>query len=106
MTSSFEVDVNCPYCFDDIVAALREQPTVTEVSASLGVGCVSVTHDTDEAHLRAVDLAVDAYCFVLSYAKNPLKVNHMAAEVEVDSNYLPAPRVFSCGRRPRPSSAK
>jgi len=54
MTSSFEVDVNCPYCFDDIVAALREQPTVTEVSASLGVGCVSVTHDTDEAHLAGV----------------------------------------------------
>lgn len=54
MTSSFEVDVNCPYCFDDIVAALRDQPTVTEVRASLGAGCVSVTHDTDEADLASV----------------------------------------------------
>lgn len=54
MTSSFEVDVNCPYCFDDIVDALRDQPTVTEVHASLGAGCVSVTHDTDEARLARV----------------------------------------------------
>lgn len=54
MTSSFEVDVNCPYCFDDIVAALRGQPTVTEVHASIGAGCVSVTHDTDEARLASV----------------------------------------------------
>ena len=54
MTSSFEVDVNCPYCFDDIVAALRDQPSVTEVHASIGAGCVSVTHDTDAAHLASV----------------------------------------------------
>ena len=58
MTSSFEVDVNCPYCFDDIIAALRDQPTVTEVHASLGAGCVSVTHDTDEAHLASVITAI------------------------------------------------
>ncbi len=54
MTSSFEVDVNCPYCFDDIVAALRDQPTVTEVHASIGAGCVSVIHDTDAARLASV----------------------------------------------------
>jgi copper chaperone CopZ len=54
VTSNFEVDVNCPYCFDDIVAALRNHPTVTEVHASIGAGCVSVTHDTDEAHLANV----------------------------------------------------
>lgn len=54
MTSNFEVDANCPYCFDDIVAALTAQPTVTEVHASIGAGCVSVTHDTDVAHLASV----------------------------------------------------
>lgn len=54
MTSSFGVDVNCPYCFDDIVAALRDEPTVTDVHASLSAGCVLVTHDTDEAHLASV----------------------------------------------------
>jgi copper chaperone CopZ len=52
--SNFEVDANCPYCFDDILAALRDEPDVSEVRASMATGCVSVTHDTDEVHLADV----------------------------------------------------
>ena len=54
MVSEFEVDVNCPYCFDDIVSALRCQPTVTDVQGSMTGGCVSVVHEGDEAQLAAV----------------------------------------------------
>ena len=54
MVSKFEVDVNCPYCFDDIVAALRCQPTVTDVQGSMTGGCVSVVHEGDEARLAGV----------------------------------------------------
>jgi copper chaperone CopZ len=54
MVSNFEVDVNCPACFHDMVAALREQADVTDVHASIASGCVTIVHDGDEAHLAAV----------------------------------------------------
>ena len=47
--------------------------------------------DSNEAHLGAIDLAVDAYCFVLSYAKNPLKIRSLE---------------IICAPPLRPSSAK
>lgn len=54
MISSFNIDVNCPYCFDDVVAALRGLPAVTEVRGSVAEGCVAVIHETDESSLTAV----------------------------------------------------
>lgn len=51
MVSNFEVELNCPACFDDLMAALRELETVTEVHASLAGGCVAVVHDGDERRL-------------------------------------------------------
>ena len=77
MTSSFEVDVNCAYCFDDIIAALQDQPTVTDVSASIGAGCVSVTHDTDEAHLASV--IIDAGHRVVVAGNGEIVQDHLHA---------------------------
>ena len=54
MVSNFEVDVNCPACFDDLIAALRRQDDVTDVRASVANGCIAVIHDGDESHLAAV----------------------------------------------------
>ncbi len=54
MISNFEVDLNCPACFDDLIAALRHHESVTEVHASLAGGCVAVVHDGDEGRLAAV----------------------------------------------------
>lgn len=54
MLSTFEVDLNCPHCLDDIVVALRDQPTVTHVHADMAAGCLSVNHDTDESRLASV----------------------------------------------------
>jgi copper chaperone CopZ len=54
MVSTFEVDVNCSYCFNDIVSALGELATVTDVQGSMATGCVSITHDGDEPHLADV----------------------------------------------------
>ncbi len=52
--SSFEVDVNCPACFDDLIGAIRRQEGVTDVRAGFTSGCISVTHDGDESQLSAV----------------------------------------------------
>jgi len=54
MNTKFEVDINCPFCFDDIVEALREDPHVHEVDANMSVGCVSVDHDTDASRLASL----------------------------------------------------
>lgn len=54
MISSFDVNVNCAYCFDDVVAALRAIPAVSDVRGSVAEGCVAVVHDTDESRLAAV----------------------------------------------------
>lgn len=54
MISNFEVELNCPYCLDELVAALRHEPTVTDVHTSIAAGCVTVTHDTDESRLSGV----------------------------------------------------
>lgn len=54
MISTFGVDVDCPVCFDTMIAALRAQPDVNEVQASISAGCVSVEHDGDERHLAQV----------------------------------------------------
>ena len=54
MISSFDVNVNCAYCFDDVVAALLAMPAVSEVRGSVAEGCVAVIHDTDESQLSAI----------------------------------------------------
>lgn len=54
MISTFGVGVDCPLCFDSIIATLLAQPEVTEVQASISAGCVSVEHDGDEHRLARV----------------------------------------------------
>ncbi len=51
MITHFEIDANCPHCLQGIIAALRDQPTVTDVRANMAAGCVWVTHDTEESRL-------------------------------------------------------
>jgi copper chaperone CopZ len=54
MISTFGVDVDCPQCFDSMIAALLAEPTVADVQASISAGCVSVEHEGDERHLAQV----------------------------------------------------
>lgn len=58
MVSNFEIDVNCSYCFDDLVAALRDVPTVSAVHGSMTGGCLSIAHDTDEQRLSDIIVRV------------------------------------------------
>ena len=53
MQSYFDVDVNCPACFNDVVAALSATDGVETVDGHVADGCVSVTHDVDESALQA-----------------------------------------------------
>lgn len=46
-TTTFDVDIDCSYCFDEVLHALRSYSSVTEIQGSIAEGCLSVTHDTD-----------------------------------------------------------
>jgi copper chaperone CopZ len=52
--SHFEVDVNCPACFNDVISALRATDGVELVDGHVADGCVSVTHDVDESDLQSI----------------------------------------------------
>ncbi len=54
MESHFEVDVNCPTCFNDVIAALRTTIGVEVVDGHVADGCVSVSHHVDESDLQAI----------------------------------------------------
>ena len=58
MQSDFEVDVNCPACFNDVISALRATDGVERVDGHVADGCVSVTHDVDESDLQAIIIRV------------------------------------------------
>lgn len=53
MLSYFETNVNCPSCFNDIVAALTATNGVEDVEGHLSNGCLAVHHVLDEATLQA-----------------------------------------------------
>ncbi|MEJ7798970.1 MAG: hypothetical protein WKF60_00525 [Ilumatobacter sp.] len=54
MQSHFEVDVKCPTCFNDVIAALRATDGVVVVDGHLADGCVSVSHHVDESDLQSI----------------------------------------------------
>lgn len=51
MLSYFETDMNCPSCFNRIVAALAATDGVEHVESHSSNGCLSVRHALDEATL-------------------------------------------------------
>src|SRR5688572_18132570 len=98
---------------------LRHRRDLDEIDVSLfreahrfldGHDAERLVLDSYEAHLRAIDLAVDANCFILSYAKIPLNINDLARRARSEWDPVPGPRgplsCFICAPRLRPSGAK
>ncbi|MGA9278264.1 hypothetical protein [Ilumatobacter sp.] len=52
--SHFEIDVNCPTCFNAVLQTLLDTDGVDEVQGHAAHGCVSVTHHIDESQLQSV----------------------------------------------------
>ncbi len=52
MLSYFETNVNCPSCFNKIVATLTATDGVENVEGHASNGCLAITHVVDEASLR------------------------------------------------------
>lgn len=53
-TTTYDIDIDCSFCFDDVILALRAEPTVTDIRGSIAAGCLAVTHDTDADRLAAI----------------------------------------------------
>ncbi len=54
MLSYFETNLNCPRCFDEVVAALASTVGVDHVEGHSSTSCISVTHRVEESVLRLV----------------------------------------------------
>ncbi|MEJ7798964.1 MAG: hypothetical protein WKF60_00495 [Ilumatobacter sp.] len=54
MQSYFEIDVNCPTCFNAVIAALSETEGVDGVEGHASNGCLSVSHRLDESSLQSL----------------------------------------------------
>lgn len=52
MLSYFETNLNCPSCFNDVVAALALTDGVDHVEGHSSTSCISVTHRLEESSLR------------------------------------------------------
>lgn len=53
MISYLVTDVNCPTCFNELIASIAISPGVHGVEPHIADGCIAVTHDVDEAQLLA-----------------------------------------------------
>ncbi len=58
MQSYFEIDVNCPKCFNAIIEALTETEGVHAVEGHVSKGCLSVRHRLDEAAVQVLITSV------------------------------------------------
>ncbi len=54
MPSYFDVDVNCPSCFNDVLQALASTDGVDAVEGDISNGCITVTHRVDESSLQSI----------------------------------------------------
>ncbi len=58
MLSYFETDLNCPSCFNDVLAALSSTDGVDHVEGHSSTSCISVEHGVDESSLRLIITAI------------------------------------------------
>ncbi len=79
MQSHFEVDVNCPACFNDVIAALSATDGVEVVDGHLANGCVSVTHHVDESDLQSIITGIGRTIELAGNAEYVMGVAHAQA---------------------------
>lgn len=54
MLSSFDTDLNCPWCFNDVIEALSSTVGVDDVRGHFSNGCINVAHRVEESSLETV----------------------------------------------------
>lgn len=77
-TTTFDIDIDCSHCFDEVLRALRAEPTVSDIHGSIAAGCLSVAHDTDPDRLAELITRVGRRLVVADNAEVVQGAAHVA----------------------------